>query len=155
MSEVSSSLTIARATTAEAQARFDRINEIIQNSKDDALVSDIATVADTLRNEVINKLRSQYLDLAARASNWSQRYGAQHLAVVNLQGQMREIRRSISDELRRIAESYRSDVEIAKSREESVKQSLGSTIGQSNEMNQAQVILRDMGKQCSELAGAR
>jgi polysaccharide biosynthesis transport protein len=144
LSEVNSSLTIARATTAEAQARFDRISDILRNSKDDALVNDIATVTDTLRNDVINKLRTQYLDLAARESNWSQRYGAQHLAVINLQSQMKEIRRSITDELRRIAESYRSDLEIAKSREESVKNSLGTTISQSNEMNQAQIILRDM-----------
>ena len=144
LSEVNSSLTIARATTAEAQARFDRISEILTNSKDDALVNDLATVTDTLRNDVINKLRSQYLDLAARESNWSQKYGTQHLAVINLQNQMREIRRSITDELRRIAESTRSDLEIAKAREESVKQSLGKTISQSNEMNQAQIVLRDM-----------
>jgi succinoglycan biosynthesis transport protein ExoP len=144
LSEVNSSLTVARATTAEAQARFDRINDILRNGKDDALVNDIATVTDTLKNEVINRLRGQYLDLAARESNWSQKYGAQHLAVINLKNQMREIRRSISDELRRIAESYRSDLEIAKAREESVRSSLGNTISQSNEMNQAQIILRDM-----------
>jgi succinoglycan biosynthesis transport protein ExoP len=144
LSEVNSSLTIARATTAEAQARFDRISDILRNSKEDALVNDIATVTDTLRNDVINRLRTQYLDLAARESNWSQRYGAQHLAVINLQNQMKEIRKSISDELRRIAESYRSDLEIAKAREQSVQTSLGSTISQSNEMNQAQIILRDM-----------
>jgi succinoglycan biosynthesis transport protein ExoP len=144
LSEVNSSLTIARATTAEAQARFNRINDILHNSKGDALVNDIATVTDTLRNDVINRLRTQYLDLAARQANWSQRYGAQHLAVQNLQDQMKEIRRSIADELRRIAESYRSDLEIAKAREQSVQNSLGSTISQSNETNQAQIILRDM-----------
>jgi len=144
LSEVNSSLTISRATTAEAQARLDRIDDILRNSKDDALVNDIATVTDTLRNEVINRLRTQYLDLSAKQSNWSQRYGSQHLAVINLQNQMKEIRRSISDELRRIAESYRSDLEIAKSREQSVLESLGKTISQSNDLNQAQIILRDM-----------
>jgi len=144
LSEVNSSLTVSRATTAEAQARFDRIHDILSNSKEDALVSDVATVADTLRNDVINKLRSQYLDLAARESNWSQKYGAQHLAVINLQNQMREIRRSIRDELGRIAESYRSDLEIAKAREQSVRDSLGKTITQANELNQAQIVLRDL-----------
>ncbi|MBR1151595.1 polysaccharide biosynthesis tyrosine autokinase [Bradyrhizobium sp. JYMT SZCCT0428] len=144
LSEVNSSLTIARATTAEAQARFDRINDILRNSKEDALVNDIATVTDTLRNDVINRLRTQYLDLAARESNWSQKYGAQHLAVINLQNQMKEIRRSISDELRRIAESYKSDLEIAKSRQQSVEASLGTTISQTNQTNQAQIILRDL-----------
>ena len=144
LSEVNSSLTIARATTAEAQARFDRINDILHNSKEDALVNDIATVTDTLRNEVINRLRTQYLDLAARESNWSQKYGAQHLAVINLKNQMKEIRRSISDELRRIAKAYKSDLEIAKSRQQSVEASLGTTISQTNQTNQAQIILRDL-----------
>ena len=76
-----------------------------------------ATVADTLKNEVVSKLRSQYLDLAAREADWSVKYGHDHLAVVNLRNQMREIRNSIFDELKRLGETYKSDYEIAKQRE--------------------------------------
>jgi succinoglycan biosynthesis transport protein ExoP len=146
LAETNSALTIARAQTAEAQARFDRLSSILKDENRDvnALFNDIATVADSLRNEVITRLRQQYLDLAGRESDWSKRYGAEHLAVVNLRNQMREIRRSISDELRRIGETYKSDLAIAKARENSLQSTLNATIESSNDTSQAQIILRDL-----------
>ena len=146
LAETNSALTVARAQTAEAQARLERISSILQNTKRDpnALFNDIGTVTDTLRNDVITRLRQQYLDLASRESDWSARYGATHLAVVNLTNQMREIRRSISDELGRIAETYKSDFEIAKAREDSLQSSLSSSISASNDNSQAQIVLREL-----------
>ncbi len=146
LAETNSALTIARAQTAEAQARYDRLTSILKDEDRDVndLFKDIATVTDSLRNDVITRLRQQYLDLAAREADWSKRYGPQHLAVVNIRNQMREIRKSITDELRRIGQSYKSDLEIAKAREASVQSSLKSTIDQSNNTNQAQIVLRDL-----------
>lgn len=146
LAEINSSLTIAKAQTAEAQARYDRLSSILkdENRNVNDLFNDIATVTDSLRNDVITRLRQQYLDLAAREADWSKRYGDQHLAVVNLRNQMREIRKSIGDELRRIGETYKSDLEIAKAREASVQSSLQSTIDQSNDTSQAQIVLRDL-----------
>jgi succinoglycan biosynthesis transport protein ExoP len=146
LAETNSALTIAHAQTAEAQARYDRLNSILKDENKDVsdLFNDIATVTDSLRNDVITRLRQQYLDLSAREADWSKRYGAQHLAVVNIRNQMREIRKSITDELRRIGESYKSDLEIAKARENSVQASLKSTIDQSNDTSQAQIVLRDL-----------
>lgn len=146
LAEVNSTLTIARTQRAEAQARVERITSILKNENQEpnALLNDIATVADTLRNDVITRLRQQYLDLAARESDWSNRYGQTHLAVVNLRNQMREIQRSITDELRRIGETYKSDLEIAKSREELAQKNLNDAIAQSNDTSQAQIVLRDL-----------
>ena len=144
LAEINSSLTIAHAQRAEAEARVERINKILENGDKDLLVNDIATVTDTLRNDVITRLRQQYFDLAAREADWSSHYGRDHLAVVNLRNQMREMRKSITDELRRIAETYKSDLEIAKAREESSQKSLAETIAQSNDTSQAQIALRDL-----------
>jgi succinoglycan biosynthesis transport protein ExoP len=146
LAEVNSTLTIARTQRAEAEARLERITQILRNDNADtsALFNNLATVADTLRNEVITRLRQQYLDLAAREADWSNRYGQNHLAVVNLRNQMREIRKSITDELRRIAETYKSDVEIAKAREDSAQKALNDTIATSNDTSQAQIVLRDL-----------
>ncbi|MCK1396163.1 polysaccharide biosynthesis tyrosine autokinase [Bradyrhizobium sp. 1] len=146
LAETNSALTIARAQTAEAQARYDRLSSILNDEDRDVndLFKDIATVTDSLRNDVITRLRQQYLDLSAREADWSKRYGVQHLAVVNIRNQMREIRKSITDELRRIGESYKSDLEIARAREASVQASLRSTIDQSNDTSQAQIVLRDL-----------
>jgi polysaccharide biosynthesis transport protein len=144
LAEINSSLTIAHAERAEAEARAERINRILTEGDKDSLVKDAATVADSLKNDVITRLRQQYFDLAAREAEWSGHYGQDHLAVVNLRNQMRELRKSITDELRRIAETYKSDLEIAKAREESFQRRLAETIAQSNDTSQAQIVLRDL-----------
>jgi succinoglycan biosynthesis transport protein ExoP len=140
LSEQNSSLIQARAQTAEAKAKLDRIDEILRSGVE---VPD-ATVTDTLRNEVITKLRSQYLDYSRKEAEYSVKYGAGHLAVVNLRSQMREIRKVIVDELGRIAQTYRSDYEIAKAREESISKSLADIVSVSQTANQAQITLREL-----------
>lgn len=146
LAEINSSLTQARAQRAEAQAKLERITAILNSDDGDSkvILNDLATVTDTMNNPVITKLRQTYLDYAAREADWSNRYGPTHLAVVNLRNQMREIRHSITDELRRTAEVYKSDLAIAKAREESSQKSLNDTIALSNGTNQAQIALRDL-----------
>jgi succinoglycan biosynthesis transport protein ExoP len=144
LAELNSTLTIVRAQRAEAQARFNQITDILKSEDRGANTLFDATVTDSLRNEVITRLRQQYLDIAARESDWSGRYGQQHLAVINLRNQMREIRRSIANELRRIAETYKSDLEVAKSKEESAQSALNASISQSNDTGQAQIVLREL-----------
>ena len=48
-----------------------------------------------------------------KEANWSRKYGANHLAVVNLRERIRDIRESILEELKRLRESYLSNYEIA------------------------------------------
>ncbi len=138
MSEVETQLILARAHTAEAKARLDRITQVMSKDIPEA------SVADALNNQVVVKLRGQYLDLAAREAIWSKKYGPDHLATINLRNQMQEIRRTIADEMQKIAESYKSDYEIARTREASIQKSLDDTVTQSQITNQAQVQLREL-----------
>jgi polysaccharide biosynthesis transport protein len=140
LSELNTSLIHSRALTAETKAKLDRIDEILRSGVE---VPD-ATVTDSLKSEVINKLRSQYLDYSRQAAEFSAKYGARHLAVVDLRARMQEIRKVIIDELNRIAQTYRSDYEIAKAREESISKSLTEIVSVSQTTNQAQIVLRDL-----------
>ena len=144
LAELNSALTSAQAVRAEAEARAQRVEAILQAVDQKGISAETATVTDTLHNDVITRLRQQYLDLAERESDWAARYGPTHMAVVNLRNQMLEIRRSIADELKRIAETYRSDLDIAKSHEEAVKQDLANLVTQSNQTSQAQVTLHEL-----------
>ena len=138
LAEVNSQLVGAHASTAEARARLDRINDILKREIPDA------AVADALKNETIVKLRGQYVDMAAKEAIWAAKYGHDHLAAVNLRRQMDEIKRNIVDELKRIQESYKSDYDIAVTREESIKTSLATVVSESQLTNQAQVRLREL-----------
>jgi succinoglycan biosynthesis transport protein ExoP len=137
LSEINTQLIIARSNTAEAKARLDRITEIVRAEPE-------ATVADTLRSEVITKLRQQYLELKGREADWSVRFGVNHQAAVQLRSQMQELRHSISDELQRYAQTYKSDYEIAKQREQSLERDLSSVVADSQVNDQAQVSLREL-----------
>ncbi|WP_407117222.1 polysaccharide biosynthesis tyrosine autokinase [Bradyrhizobium sp. LMG 9283] len=138
LAEVNSQLIMAHAATAEAKARLDRMNDIQKQDVPDA------NVADALKNDTIVKLRAQYVDMASKESIWSSKYGRDHLAAVNLRSQMAEIKKNIQDELRRIQESYKSDYDIAVTREEAIKSSLANVVSESQLTNQAQVQLREL-----------
>ena len=57
---------------------------------------------------------------------------------------MREIQNSVRDELQRIAETYKSDLEIAKQQEDSLQKQLDRAVAQSQVTNEAQVALREL-----------
>src|SRR5262249_54275919 len=84
------------------------------------------------------------LELAQREALYVNRLGTNHLAVVNLRNQMREIRRSIFDELKRIAEASKSEYDIAKARENSLQESLTAAVSGSQTTNKAQIELRQL-----------
>jgi len=120
--DLNAQLAAARVNKAESKAKLDRIQEVMTEEVPDA------AVADSLRNEIINRLRSQYLEYDRRYALYASRYGPTHLAAVNLRTQMASLRKSMSDELARIAESYKSDFEIAKAREESLQETLSQLV---------------------------
>ena len=57
---------------------------------------------------------------------------------------MSELRRTIAEELKRTAESYQSDYEIAKQREKSVQRSLDQIVSDSQTTNEAAVTLHSL-----------
>jgi polysaccharide biosynthesis transport protein len=136
VSEVNSQLTLARAATAEAKARLDRIQDVLAQAIPDA------SVADALKNEVIIRLRNEYVDLAERERILEVKYGVNHLAASGLRAQMGEVLRNIFDETKKIRESYKSDYEIALAREQSLERSLAAAVSGSQTTNQAQIELR-------------
>ena len=142
LAELNSQLLVVRAQTSDARAKLDRIASVLENNSLNDTV--VATVTDTLKNDVITKLRSKYLDISAQEADWSRRYGPAHLAAANLRNQMKEIENSIRNELQRIAESYKSEFEIATQRQESLQKQLDSVVSQSQVKNEAQVKLREL-----------
>jgi succinoglycan biosynthesis transport protein ExoP len=136
--ELSSQLVLAKKRTAEAQARFDRIQTILRSDTVDA------TVTDSLQNSVVSKLREKYLDDANKEADWSARFGPNHLAAVNLRNQMKGILASIREELVRLGETYKSDLEIGKLNQEAAQKALAGAVAQSQETNQVKVTLRQL-----------
>jgi succinoglycan biosynthesis transport protein ExoP len=141
IAELNSHLVDAHKQAAEAKARLERIDAVI---RDDSVDITGPTVADTLNNPVIIQLRTKYLDFVNREANYTRKYGANHLAVVNLRDQIRDLRGSILEELKRLREGYLSNYEIAKQEEQELEKQLAEAVSRSQPINQAQVPLREL-----------
>ena len=142
VAELNSKLGAALQKASEEKARLDRIDVIIRD--DAAGKTESGTVADILTNPIVTQLRTRYLELVNREANWSRKYGANHLAVVNLRNQIRDVRGSILDELKRVRQSYLSNYEIANQQAEDLEKRLGNAVSQSQTTNQDQVGLREL-----------
>src|SRR5262249_55453338 len=104
LSDIGGGLVSARVQASDLQMRLERIQAVrkaYQQEKPNSGEQD-EIVSEAMGSQIITKLRTQYLDLMNREANWSLRYGNNHQAVTNLRNQIRDIRRSIDDELRRI-----------------------------------------------------
>ncbi|KQW22235.1 protein tyrosine kinase [Afipia sp. Root123D2] len=147
VADLNSRLVAARAVTADAQARLNRFEASIRASNNDAGQANAnldASITDTLNSPIINNLRQQYLEFARRAADWSTRFGKNHLAVINLHTRMQDLRSSIMNEVRRLAEASRSDYEIAKQKQTEVEKQLAQAVSQSRTVNSAETTMREL-----------
>lgn len=145
LAELNSELVQAQSKTATARAKVARVEAVLQSNSPKATID--ATVADSLKDDVIQKLRTQYLEFSARQDDWAARYGSMHVAVVNLRNQMAEIQKSIRNELQRIAQSFQSDLNISEQHEAGVRKQLDEAVSQSQVNNQSDVELRQLQSQ--------
>jgi exopolysaccharide transport family protein len=135
----------ARADTSQARAKVDRITRVLEQrtNKENLDIPD-PVVTDALSNPVITKLRQQFLDDQNKETEWAGRYGAEHQAAKNLRAEMSALQHAIWDEISRISESYKSELQIAKSQEESIDKRMVEVFQQSAQTRQSQVRLREL-----------
>lgn len=140
-SELSSRLIAARAQASDALARLNRLQAIVRNGPSDP---NLDGAISEVSNPIVMGLRQQYLDLSRREADWADRYGKDHLAVVNLRNRMQELRKSMFDELRLAADAAKNNYEAAKQAEVQIQKQLNDDIAKSQETTQLQVTLQGL-----------
>jgi polysaccharide biosynthesis transport protein len=138
LTDLSARLGDAQKETATRRARYDQIAQMIASGNPDA------AVVDSLDNSVINELRQQYSKLAQQEADVSRRYGAEHQAAQKARRQMEDINGLILNELRRIEQVYKSDLEVASKQEADLSQSLADYTLRSSDIAQSLVRLREL-----------
>jgi len=133
LSNLNAQLTNARVAVSEAKARLDGA----QQMAGEGMMSKAAT-------ENLTKLRSEYRDVAAKASELEASVGAGHFAVVRLRKRMEDLNKSIKDEEQRITDSYANEYKIAKMRESELAATLAQLVGEAGTSSQAQVKMREL-----------
>ena len=138
LTELSSQLVTARANAAAMLARLQRIEAIMRDGVGGG------SVTDGLDNKVIVGLRQQYVDDDRRMAELSAKFGKDHVVVRDLRNEMIEVKKSIQGELARIAETYKSDHEVARANEASVQARLDQMVATAAQTNNDLVLLRSL-----------
>lgn len=138
LSELNSNLIVARAESAQAKARYEWIQSIIEKGDPNVASSDL------LNNSVIVSLRGQYIDLSRHSAEILRNQGKNHEAYRNLQRQMADIQTLIMEEYKRIAESYKSEYEIARSKEAALQKELDAVKDTSMISRRNEIELREL-----------
>ncbi len=138
LTEITTQLSQAHADSARAEARLEQINQAIKAGRIDA------SVGESLDNPVVNDLRTKFLTASKSEAELRQKLGPDHYQVLSLQKDMAQYERLIFDELQRVAQTYSADLEVARSKEKSLNESMGSLIGQKAISDEVMVQLREL-----------
>ena len=131
-------LAAARAATQEAEARYDRIESSLRAS------TDIDAMADALPSATLASLRAQYARARARYAELTTELGPLNPALRQLESRIEELRRAISDEVERLVQSARDDLERARAAEAALDQTIEKERRQSAQIKQVLPRLREL-----------
>jgi polysaccharide biosynthesis transport protein len=123
VAKMNSELGLARAQTATAKARYEYSKSVVDSHNVDA------AVAEALNNDVINSVRTKYLNSKKRQYELKRTLGENHAAVKNMKLEISEYEDLIFREMARISKSQYSDYKISQARERTLQASLDDLIG--------------------------
>src|SRR3954454_51300 len=131
-------LSAARAATMDAQARLDQIEANKRTA------ADAGAIPEALQSPTIANLRAQYADARKKYAEQTAELGPRHPALRQSEKQVEDLKRTISEEIDRFAQSARNDLTRARDYEASLNRALEAQKRQSVQLSQAAVRLREL-----------
>src|SRR5882672_636406 len=131
-------LSAARALTLDAQAKLDQIEASRRAS------TDAGAIPEALQSPTIANLRAQYAEARKRYAELTSELGPRHPSLRQVEQQVNDLKRNISEEIDRFAQSAKNDLTRARDYEASLNKALETQKRQSVQMSQASVRLREL-----------
>ncbi|OKO89481.1 hypothetical protein AC629_06065 [Bradyrhizobium sp. NAS80.1] len=131
-------LSAARAATMDAQARLDQIEASRRTA------ADAGAIPEALQSPTIANLRAQYADARKKYAEQTGELGPRHPALRQTEKQVEDLKRTISEEIDRFAQSAKNDLTRARDYEASLNRALEAQKRQSLQLSQAAVRLREL-----------
>jgi polysaccharide biosynthesis transport protein len=145
LADINTKLNAAHDETANAKARYDQFSaarglEVPRA----AAVSGSSANSSAPGNDSLDKLRSEYFDVASKEAEASVRLGPNNPGIISLRNQKAQLRSEITEEIQRLKDASESDYAAAQLRESDVKKEYDAVLAQYQQASQAQVKLREL-----------
>lgn len=150
MADLNSQLIVAQADAASASARYNQFRAIVEQGPEKAV--DNATVpARQADNSLMQELRGRYVSVVKREQEIAANFGEDHPQATALRSEKADLTRQIYQELQQLTASYRNEYEVARSREDSLRDSIDKVAGNNAEANRSLVRLRELEQKATAL----
>ena len=141
ISELNRQIIAASADRAEAEARLRKIQGLLRSPKG------VESAAEVLASPLIQRLREQEAIIIRKEAELATRYGDRHPKMINVQAEIRDLRRKIQVEVAKIVQGLKNRVEVARSRETSLQESMKRLKGGAAEENRVRIRLKELERQ--------
>jgi uncharacterized protein involved in exopolysaccharide biosynthesis/Mrp family chromosome partitioning ATPase len=138
LSAANQRLSAAHALTLDAQAKYDQIEASRRST------TDPGATAEALQSPTIANLRAQYAEAKKKHAELAAELGPLHPAIKQAEKQVDDMRRTISEEVDRFAQSAKNDLTRARDYEASLNKALEAQKKHSVQLSQASVRLREL-----------
>ena len=138
LTDLNTRLVAAQARTADAQARL----QGIRDARGRAVGA--GAMPEAVQSAVIDRLRGQYAELAAKEADLRTNLGERHPFIAAVRTQMQDVRRLIDAELGRIAGAAETEYHRAQSNERTLSAELGRLRQQAAVNSQSSVQQREL-----------
>ena len=143
LSAINTQLIIARTKRAEAEARMRQVQRLIRQG------GEVGSVSEVLNSRLIQLLKEQESTIQRKYSEMSVEFGRKHPKMLLSQAELADIKAKIKSEINKIAVSLQNEVEVAKTREYSLRSSLKQIQAETGGNREAEVGLRALEREAS------
>ncbi len=135
LNELNSALTQAKTDRIAKEMRFQQMMKVA-GSPDlmDAL-------PEVINNDLIQQLRKEYVNLQNELSEISKDYTPKHPKIIGLKSKMESMENKLRDEVKKVAIGIRSEFEVARAKEASLKETLEAQKKEAQALSQRSINL--------------
>ncbi len=137
LQDLSTQLALAQADLAQSRARYEQIDRIIQSDG-------FAAAAELLTSPFVLSLREQLSTLLREDADLALRYGPDHPDRLRTRSEIELLTAELADEVRKIVAVMRNDVEVARIRADSIRDSLTEMENRVAALSRSNLLLRQL-----------
>ena len=143
LADVNSQLIIARVQKAEAEAKYQQIEDITRSGRN------FDSVSDVLNSGLISSLRGQESEVQRKYSEMTVEFGPRHPKMIQMRAELDDIQSKIKGEVKKIAAGFRNTLDVARARENSLAESLQTLEAKTSVNNKDEVELRALEREAT------
>lgn len=140
---INSQLVAARAELSQAEAKLNSTEALVTGK------GNLEAASTVLSSPLIQSLKTQEAEVGRKAAELAGRYGDRHPTIINARSELRDIRAKISEEVQKIVQGMRNDVDIQKAKVASLDMALANAEGRTGAGDKAMVMLRQLQREAA------